>query len=119
MMLTTILANAVPTHVQTLRFSANVVTLVLTLLIPVAVAVVTKASLPPRWKAVLTMVLTAIVSLITMNKLDNGAAVMSMQTAYQWAVSTVIAVVSYLGFWQPVTQVNDRAAPHIGFGNGD
>lgn len=115
-MIAALLADAVPTHVQTLRFNANVVSFVLTLLIPVVVAFITKAALPSRWKAVITLVLSAAVSLITMNRLADGTAVFSLQTLYEWSLTTAIAVVSYLGLWQPVGQVSERLAPKAGIG---
>ena len=99
----------------TVTIAANWVALLLTLLIPVAVAIITKAALPAKFKTVVTMVLAAAVVLIRRSQVDGGAAIISTQVAYDWAVTTAIAVASYLGFWAHL-DVNGKAAPGFGLG---
>jgi hypothetical protein len=96
--------------------STNAVTLILTLLIPVAVATVTKLHLADRWKSVVTIVLSGLVTLITSARTDGGAAVISAQMAFDWTITTAIAITSYVGLWKPVADVNRRFAPGVGIG---
>ena len=99
-----------------LIISTNLVALLLTLLIPVAVATLTKLALPSKWKAVLNMLLAGAVVLITSARTENGAAVISTEMAYNWAVTTAVAVASYLGFWKPIASINQTALPQVGVG---
>ena len=84
--------------------------------IPVAVALVTKASLDSRWKAVISIVLSAVVVLIHRSTTNDGTAVISAAAAFDWALTTAIAVASYVGFWSPVVDVNQTLAPTVGLG---
>lgn len=91
------------------------VSLLLTLLIPVAVAIVTKSHLDSRYKAVITMILAAVVVLVHRSTVDNGDAIISTKVAFDWVVTTAVAVASYLGWWQQVN-INAKAAPNVGIG---
>lgn len=101
-----------------MNLTANTTHLILTLLIPLAVAIVTKSTASARVKALVTIVLSAVVSLITASRLPNGTAVLSYQMAYDTVITTAIAVASYLGFWKPTVAVNDQAVvlPKVGLG---
>lgn len=99
-----------------LTINPNWLTLILTIMIPVATALVTKASASTRTKAAVTIVLAAVVTLIGKSRMDNGPAIISAQAAYDWLISTVVAVGSYLGAWKPLVDVNAKAAPGVGIG---
>lgn len=99
-----------------LRIAADWLDLVLKLLIPVAVALVTKANASARVKAVVSMILAAAVTLLTEARLDDGSALLSFDTVQTWALNLSVAVATYLGFWRPVVDVNDKAAPEVGIG---
>lgn len=96
--------------------STAAVSFILTLAIPVITALVTKADAPDRVKAVVTILLAAVVTLITRSVDDTGQAVLSGPTFYAWLQTTAVAVASYLGFYKPVTQINDRMLPRLGLG---
>lgn len=101
---------------RALVLHANAVALILTLLIPVAVALITKRVAATWIKQVATIVLSGAVTLLTNSQLPDGTAVLGLQTMFDWTVTTAIAVVSYLGFWSSTVQVNERAAPGVGIG---
>lgn len=99
-----------------MNLSANVVHLILTLLIPLAVAFVTKASASAALKAIVSIVLAAVVTLITRSRLGDGSAVLSYQVVYDWVITTAVAVASYLGVYKPVLDINEKALPDFGIG---
>ena len=90
------------------------VTFLVTLLLPVLVALVTKAVASDRLRAVILLVLTAITTLIGEAIVDDGSAIISKDTFMKWVMATLIAVASYLGFWKPVANINAKAAPAVG-----
>lgn len=96
--------------------STAAVSFILTLAVPVVTALVTKAEAPDRVKAVVTIILAAVVVLITQAVDDSGAAVLSGATFLAWLQTTAIAVASYLGFYKPVLDVNSRLLPGVGIG---
>lgn len=98
--------------------ASNWVALLLTLLIPVAVATVTKANLDSKWKSLITLILSAVVVLVRRSQIEGGAAIISSQVAFDWAITTAVAIASYVGFWKPVTDVNNNVAPNTGVGPG-
>jgi hypothetical protein len=90
------------------------VTFLITLALPFLVALVTKAVASDRLRAVILLVLTAANTLIGEAIVDDGSAIFSKDTFLKWMLQTAIAVFAYLGFWKPVTQVNQRVAPNVG-----
>ena len=90
--------------------------LILKLLIPVAVALITKSTASARTKAVTSIVFAAVVALLTANRVDTGDAVLSFSTVQAWALNTAIAVAMYLGVYKPVVDINARAFPRFGLG---
>ena len=98
-----------------ITIQSSVLSLILTFLIPVAVALVTKVHLASKWKAAITMILSAVVVLLHRSTVDNGSAILSAKVAFDWAVTTSVAVASYVGFWQQVN-VNQAMAPTVGVG---
>lgn len=101
-----------------LTIQSSGVSLLLTLLIPIAVAIITKVHLAPKYKAVLTMILSALVVLIHRSQIDNGSAIITTAVAYDVVVTTAVAIASYLGFWQQLN-INQVAAPNVGIGPSD
>lgn len=99
---------------RALVIHANVVTFILTLLIPVATALLTRSTAVSWKKAVTTIVLGGAVTLLTVNQLPDGTALLTLQTMFDWLMTTAIAVVTYLGLWKPVLAVNQRIAPDFG-----
>ena len=101
---------------MSVTIAANAVALLLTFLMPLGVALATKARLDAKWKSLITLILSAVIVLVRRSQVDGGAAVISTQVAFDWAVTTGVAVLSYLGFWQPVLNVNEKALPEQGLG---
>ena len=110
------LAEVAADPVNLVTLSPHWVSFIITLLLPLAVALVTKVNAPPRVKAVVLLVLTALNVLITNAVIDTGQAVFSRETLVQWLMSTLIAVFMYLGVYQPIAQINARLAPNAGIG---
>lgn len=90
------------------------VTFLVSLLLPVVVALVTKWNASDRLRAVVLLVLTAVNTLIGEAIVDDGSAIFSKDTFLKWALQTAVAVVTYLGFWKPITNVNNNVAPNTG-----
>ena len=111
-----LLAEVDPAPVKEVVLSPHWVSFILTLLLPVLVALVTKASVSDRVRAVLLMILVAVNVLITNAITDTGTAVFSKEMFLEWLINLAVAVFAYLGFWKPVTQVNARAMPEVGIG---
>lgn len=99
-----------------LVLSASVVSFVLTLAIPVVTAIVTKAQADARIKAVVTLVLAAIVTLISGAVDNTGQAVLSGPVLWDWLITTAVAVAAYVGIYKPIGQINDRLLPSFGLG---
>lgn len=92
----------------------DALTLILTLVAPVVVALVTKSHASARLKSAVLLVLTAAVTLLEGARTANGSAVLSTAMATQWAMNTAVSLASYLGLWKPVLGINDVAAPKVG-----
>jgi hypothetical protein len=90
------------------------VTFLVTLALPLLVALVTKAVASDRLRAVILLVLTAVNTLIGEAIVDDGSAIISKDTFLKWVMATLIAVATYLGFWKPIVNVNAKAAPNVG-----
>jgi len=96
--------------------SPDLVTLILTLIAPVVVAVTTKAHASPRLKAAVLLVLTAAITWLGKIRADDGSITITTQLATDWAMTTAVALASYLGFWKPVADINEQTivAPKVG-----
>jgi hypothetical protein len=90
------------------------VTFLVTLALPLLVALVTKAVASDRLRAVILLVLTAVNTLIGEAIIDDGSAIISKDTFLKWVMATLIAVATYLGFWKPIVNVNAKVAPNVG-----
>lgn len=98
------------------ELSPYVVNSLLGLVIPVLVALIVKAQASAKLKAAVNIVLAAVAALITAGLTENGSAVVSQDTFQNWVITTAVSVVTYLGFWKPVTAVNSHVAPSSGIG---
>jgi hypothetical protein len=99
-----------------LLLTASSVSVLLTLAVPVLTAVVTKAAAPAKVKAVVSIVLAAVATLVSSAVDGTGQAVLSGPMFTDWLVTTAVAVASYLGFYKPVLSINDRLIPRFGLG---
>lgn len=98
-----------------MKIEPLVVTLILSLVLPVVVGAVTKLSATTAVKNVAVIVVTAVATLINANVTDTGAAVISWNTAAYWLISLFTTITAYLGLYKPV-EANASLAPDFGFG---
>lgn len=108
-------AQAVSDVTSQIEFDAFTVTAVVSLLIPVLTGLFTKISASPTVKQALTIVLAGVNTLVVSNTLQDGRAVITKETALLWAVSTGIAITSYLGIYKP-HDANAKLNPEHGLG---
>ncbi len=100
---------------NSIQFDAFLVTGLVSLIIPFFTALITKASASPTVKQVVTIVLAAVNTLIVSNTLQDGTAVISKENGLLWAVSTAIAITSYLGIYKPHA-LDAKTNPEFGLG---
>lgn len=98
-----------------IQFDAFTVTALISLVIPVLTGLVTKVTAAPAVKQVVTIVLAAVNTLVVNATLADGTAVISKETGLLWAVSTGIAITSYLGLYKP-HDANTKLSPQSGIG---
>lgn len=90
------------TDVSTIAIAAPLVTIIVSLLIPVINGVLTKPSTPAGVKAVGTIILNAAAALFTTGVLADGTAVFSSTTLYTALLGTIISIVTYAGVYRPI-----------------
>lgn len=105
---------------STIDLSPLVVTLVISLIVPIATGLVTKYTLPAAAKAVIMVVLDGAVALITQAvMLPDGTAVINTQALLAFILAVVVSVGTYLGVYVPVKLSNRPdgvLAPTLGVG---
>ena len=84
-------------------------------LLPLLVGLVTKAAAPPKVKAIVNIVASAVAALLLNAANADGYAVVSAQALAAFLQQTVIAVAAYLGIWKPL-DTNAHLMPEIGVG---
>lgn len=88
--------------VSTVVIAAPVVTIIVSLLIPVINGFLTKPATPAGVKAIGTIILNAIWALIASGVMTDGTAVFSSTTLYTALLGCVISIVSYAGVYKPM-----------------
>jgi len=96
-----------------LELSATMVTLLISLIIPVIVGLVTKADLPSQWKGLASLVLNLVSAGIVNATVSDGTAVWSTETLTVALIAAAISVTTYLGIYKPI-DLNARLAPDKG-----
>jgi hypothetical protein len=100
---------------NTITLDPLLVSLIAGVSIPLIVAFGTKVHASASVKAAVTVVLSAVVG--TLNAIVNQHGTFDWKAA---GTSTLITIVSgmssYTGFWKPVVNINDHAAPGVGIG---
>jgi hypothetical protein len=91
------------------------VTALVSVIIPVLVGLLTKATAATWIQDVTNMVLTGIVALVATATQIDGVAVISWVTFREWVVALAISIAMYLKVWKPV-DINQRTLPAIGLG---
>lgn len=95
--------------------NALLVTALVSVAIPFVVGVVTKSSLHPTVKAIVTMFFSSVTALIVAHITDTGVSVISAEDALLALGSFLVATLSYLGLYKPVA-ANAKLAPKFGIG---
>lgn len=98
--------------------SAPVVTIIMSLLIPIINGLITKYSVSGAVKGFITLVLNAIVAFITTNASDTGAALFSLQTLETAALGFVISVAIYAGIYRPAKITSSTPDGKLGPNSG-
>jgi uncharacterized membrane protein len=98
-----------------MTIDAFLVTVLLSLVIPVLVSALTKAAAPDWVKDVANLILTGVAALITTATQVDGTAVISWVTFREWALALAISIAMYVKVWKAVG-LNDRMLPNIGLG---
>jgi hypothetical protein len=98
---------------QSLTISALVVTVVVSYVIPIITAFLTKSSASTNTKNLVTAVLAAVNGLIVGGVVNDGTAVLSKESIIFAIGSFILANTSYITLWKP-RQINQKAAPDKG-----
>lgn len=101
--------------VASLTLSAFTVVIITSLLIPLATGLVTKLAASATVKQIVTAAISAVVGIVTVSTQADGTAVVSLATLQYALLSFAIAVVGYLGLYQP-HNTNAKLAPNVGLG---
>lgn len=88
--------------------SAPVIMTLVGIVIPVLNGLLTKANTSGTVKGVLTIVLTAVGTLLVNATVADGTGVFTSQVLFTWAYTTVIAIVSYVGVWKPANVTSNE-----------
>lgn len=96
-----------------IRLSVLTVTLIVSVFIPVATAIITKLDTSAQVKGVITLVLNLINSAVVGQVVSDGSAVFSQETLIAALIGMTISVASYLGFYKPV-EINAKMLPTKG-----
>jgi hypothetical protein len=99
-----------------MEIEALAVTFIISLVLPIIVGVVTKASASVQLKQVVLIITTGVATLINTNLTDTGDAVLSWNTVAYWGIALIATIASYLGLYKPY-DANDHLVPGAGLGS--
>lgn len=128
-MLSVLLASLFP-----FKISANYVTVLVSVVIPLIVGLMTKYTLPSGVKGLITLVLNAVNALVTSAVTMGSSMVISQATFNTWILGLVVSIGMYLGVYKnlgftsslvggklfpakgigPVVETTGRETKHIG-----
>lgn len=94
-------AHAAEESLSSIRLSPLLVSFVIAALIPILTGVLTKATWSSGTKGLLTLVLTAVQTLIVQNVTADGGAFFSQEVLLAFMLSFVISIASYYGVYKP------------------
>lgn len=86
----------------------------ISVVLPIVIGIIVKASLSERAKAVIMLVATAVVALV--NQVTESAGVLSGEGFQAWGFALVITISTYYGVWKPLGLGN--VFPEAGIGPG-
>lgn len=122
-MLSALLAQeaSVPgTETAAFVISAPVVVVILGTVVPLVTGLLTKYTLSPGIKGLITVLLNAVVAAITTAIVADGSAVFSNQTLLTFVLGLVSSTAAYYNVWKPNGLTSntpaDKLAPRAGIG---
>jgi hypothetical protein len=86
------------------------------LVLPVITALLVKAGASDRIRVAVGIVLAGITTVLTQAVVSGGDAIITWETVRLFLLTYGVEVLTYLGFWKPVSKdtVNQRVAPNVG-----
>jgi hypothetical protein len=90
------------TDASTIAVSAPLVTLILSLFIPVLNGFLTTPTTPVIVKSIGTIVLNTVAALLTTGLLADGTSTFSSTTLYTAVLGSVISIAAYAGVYKPI-----------------
>lgn len=96
--------------------SAGLVAFVLSYLIPLGTALVTRLTAHPFLKYIVTAVLAAVASVANAAVTNSGVAIVSWNTVLLAVGTFVLSIVQYKAVLQPAFHIDERIAPNAGLG---
>lgn len=109
--------NVDTTDVSTITVAAPLVTIIVSLLIPVLNGLLTKPSTPTAVKAIGTIILNAAAALIINGVVSDGSSTFSDTTLYTALLGAVISIVSYVGIYKPINVTSNEGGKLANVGN--
>lgn len=95
------------------------VQIIVSMLIPIAIGLITKATLSSGVKTVLLLIANSVAALVIAATTEDGGAVITQATFFQWAIGLVIAIATYAGVyvpWKLTSRADGILAPNFGIG---
>lgn len=94
--------DAGTTDTSTVVLAAPVVTIIVSVLIPLINGFLTKATTPAGVKAIGTIILNTAAALIINGVVSDGSSTFSTATLYTALIGCIISIASYAGLWKPL-----------------
>lgn len=105
--------------VSTVVIAAPIVTIIVSLIIPLINGFLTKPSTPSGVKAIGTILLNAAAALITNGVVADGSSVFSTATLYTAILGAVISIVTYAGVYKPLNVTSNAGGKLADVGRHD
>lgn len=95
------LSEVLNQHDSLIVISAPIVTIIMSLLIPLINGLLTKYTVSGAVKGVITLLMNTVMAFITTNASDTGAALFSLQTLMTATLGFIVSVATYAGIYRP------------------
>jgi hypothetical protein len=105
--------------VSTVVIAAPIVTVIVSLLIPLINGFLTKPSTPTAVKAIGTIVLNAAWALIANGVLADGSSAFSTSTLYTAILGVIISITTYVGVYKPINVTSNANGKLASVGRHD
>lgn len=105
--------------VSTVVIAAPIVTVIVSLLIPLINGFLTKPSTPTAVKAIGTIVLNAAWALIANGALADGSSTFSTSTLYTAILGVIISITTYVGVYKPINVTSNTGGKLAAVGRHD